>query len=60
MTATRRAHPDGGALRIALVGPVAQSIPPQRSGSVETVTAMLADGLVSRGQDVTLFATAWM
>ncbi len=44
-------------LRIALVGPVAQSIPPERSGSVETVTAMLADGLVSRGHAVTLFAT---
>ncbi len=44
-------------LRIALVGPVAQSIPPERSGSVETVTAMLADGLVTQGQDVTLFAT---
>ena len=46
------------ALRIALVGPVAQSIPPARSGSIETVTAMLADGLVARGHDVTLFATA--
>ncbi len=45
-------------LRIALVGPVAQSIPPARSGSVETVTAMLADGLAARGHDVTLFATA--
>jgi glycosyltransferase involved in cell wall biosynthesis len=29
-----------------------------KSGSVETVTAMLADGLVARGHDVTLFATA--
>jgi glycosyltransferase involved in cell wall biosynthesis len=49
---------DTSSLRIALVGPVAQSIPPARSGSVETVTAMLADGLVARGHDVTLFATA--
>ena len=49
---------DTGGLRIALVGPVAQSIPPKRSGSVEAVTAMLADGLVARGHDVTLFATA--
>jgi len=57
-TARRRTLPDGGALRLALVGPVAQSIPPLRSGSVETVTAMLADGLVARGHDVTLFATA--
>ncbi len=46
------------ALRVALVGPVAQSIPPARSGSIETVTAMLADGLTARGHEVTLFATA--
>ena len=45
-------------LRIALVAPVAQSVPPPRSGSIETVTALLADGLVARGYDVTLFATA--
>jgi glycosyltransferase involved in cell wall biosynthesis len=44
-------------LRIAMVGPVAQSIPPTRSGSVESVTALLTDGLVARGHDVTLFAT---
>jgi LmbE family N-acetylglucosaminyl deacetylase/glycosyltransferase involved in cell wall biosynthesis len=44
-------------MRIALVGPVAQPIPPPRSGSVESVTALLADGLVSQGHDVTLFAT---
>lgn len=53
-----RAGPPPPALRIALVGPVAQSIPPARSGSIETVTAMLADGLVDRGHDVTLFAAA--
>ena len=55
---TAAAGPPAPALRVALVGPVAQSIPPARSGSIETVTAMLADGLVARGQDVTLFATA--
>jgi glycosyltransferase involved in cell wall biosynthesis len=55
---TPAAGPSARVLRIALVGPVAQSIPPARSGSIETVTAMLADGLVARGQDVTLFATA--
>ena len=43
-------------MRIAVVGPVAQSIPPTRSGSVETVTALLTDGLVAEGHDVTLFA----
>ena len=44
-------------LRIALVAPVAQPVPPPRSGSIETLTALLADGLVARGHDVTLFAT---
>ena len=44
-------------LRIAMVGPVATSIPPVRSGSVEAMTALLTDGLVSRGHDVALFAT---
>ena len=43
-------------LRIAQVAPVATSIPPVRSGSIETMTALLTDGLVSRGHDVTLFA----
>lgn len=43
-------------LRVALVGPVAQPIPPERSGSIESVTALLAAGLVARGHDVTLYA----
>jgi hypothetical protein len=45
-------------LRIAHVAPVATSIPPRRSGSVETMTSLLTEGLVARGQEVTLFATA--
>ena len=45
-------------LRIAMVAPVAQAVPPMKSGSVETVTALLTDGLVTRGHEVTLFATA--
>lgn len=44
-------------MRIAIVGPVSQPIPPPRSGSVETVTALLTEGLVAKGHDVTLFAT---
>jgi len=44
-------------LRIAQVAPVAQAVPPVRSGSIETLTALLADGLVARGHAVTLFAT---
>jgi glycosyltransferase involved in cell wall biosynthesis len=45
-------------VRVALVAPVAQSVPPPRSGSIESATALLADGLVARGHEVTLFATA--
>ncbi len=47
----------GRPLRIAQVAPVAQSVPPAQSGSIETMTALLVDALVSRGHDVTLFAT---
>jgi hypothetical protein len=43
-------------LRIAHVAPVATSIPPPMSGSVES-TSLLTEGLVARGHDVTLFAT---
>ena len=46
------------ALRIAHVAPVATSIPPPRSGSVEQMTSLLTEGLVARGHRVTLFATA--
>ncbi len=44
-------------MRIAHVAPVATTIPPPRSGSVETMTSLLTEGLVARGHDVTLFAT---
>jgi glycosyltransferase involved in cell wall biosynthesis len=44
-------------LRIAHVAPVATSNPPPRSGSVETMTSLLTEGLVALGHDVTLFAT---
>jgi glycosyltransferase involved in cell wall biosynthesis len=37
---------------------VATTIPPRKSGSVELMTSLLTEGLVARGQDVTLFATA--
>jgi glycosyltransferase involved in cell wall biosynthesis len=49
---------DDRSLRIAHVGPVATSIPPPKSGSVETMTQLLTDGLVAAGHEVTLFATA--
>src|SRR5213592_3222027 len=44
-------------MRIAHVGPVATTIPPRKSGSVEQMTSLLTEGLVARGHDVTLFAT---
>lgn len=44
-------------LRIAHVAPVATSIPPTKSGSVQTMTSLLTEGLVAQGHDVTLFAT---
>jgi glycosyltransferase involved in cell wall biosynthesis len=57
-TRSRGSHGgDAGRLRIAIVAPVAQPIPPVRSGSVESVAALLTEGLVARGHDVTLFAT---
>ena len=44
-------------LRIAHVAPVATSVPPKRSGSVQSMTSLLTEGLVARGHHVTLFAT---
>jgi glycosyltransferase involved in cell wall biosynthesis len=43
-------------LRIAHVAPVATSVPPPKSGSVQTMTSLLTEGLVARGHQVTLFA----
>lgn len=45
-------------LRIALVGPVATTVPAAKSGSVEQITQLLCDGLVARGHQVTLFGVA--
>jgi glycosyltransferase involved in cell wall biosynthesis len=45
-------------MRIAHIAPVATTIPPPKSGSVETMTSLLTEGLVASGLDVTLFATA--
>jgi glycosyltransferase involved in cell wall biosynthesis len=45
------------AMKIAHVAPVATTIPPPKSGSVELMTSLLTEGLVQRGHDVTLFAT---
>ena len=43
--------------RIAVLSPVAWRTPPERYGAWETVASNVAEGLVARGWDVTLFAT---
>ena len=44
-------------MKIALLGPIAWRTPPLHYGPWELITGLLADGLVARGIDVTLFAT---
>jgi glycosyltransferase involved in cell wall biosynthesis len=44
-------------VRVALLGPIAWRTPPKHYGPWEQVTSLLAEGLVARGVDVTLFAT---
>ena len=44
--------------RIAMLSPVAWRTPPRAYGAWETVVSNLTEGLVARGWDVTLFATA--
>src|ERR1041384_2065283 len=43
--------------RVAILSPVAWPTPPRQYGAWETVAGNIAEGLVSRGWDVTLFAT---
>jgi glycosyltransferase involved in cell wall biosynthesis len=44
-------------VKVALLGPVAWRTPPRHYGPWEQITGLLAEGLVARGVDVTLFAT---
>jgi glycosyltransferase involved in cell wall biosynthesis len=44
-------------VKIALLGPIAWRTPPRHYGPWEQVTGLLAEGLVARGHEVTLFAT---
>jgi len=44
-------------VRVGLLGPVAWRTPPRHYGPWEQVTSLLAEGLVARGIDVTLFAS---
>src|SRR5262245_23766454 len=45
-------------MRIALVAPGWFPVPPSGYGGIELVVALLADGLVEQGHDVTLYAAA--
>jgi glycosyltransferase involved in cell wall biosynthesis len=44
-------------MKIALLAPVWFPVPPNGYGGIELVVSVLADGLVERGHDVTLFAS---
>lgn len=45
-------------LRVAVLAPIAWRVPPRHYGPWERFVALLVDGLVDRGVEVTLFATA--
>jgi glycosyltransferase involved in cell wall biosynthesis len=44
-------------LRVAVLAPPWFAVPPRRYGGTEAVVSLLADGLVERGHEVTLFAS---
>lgn len=44
-------------MKIAILGPIAWRTPPRAYGPWEQVVSLLAEGLVARGVDVTLFAS---
>ncbi len=48
----------GSAMHIAMLSPIAWRTPPRHYGPWESVASLLTEGLVARGHDVTLFATA--
>jgi glycosyltransferase involved in cell wall biosynthesis len=48
---------NGDQLKIAILSPVWFPVPPSGYGGIELVVALLADGLVEAGHDVTLFAS---
>lgn len=44
-------------MKIAIIAPPFERTPPKKYGGTERIVSLLAEGLVSRGHDVTLFAT---
>ena len=51
-------HDSGRPLRVALVAPLYESVPPKLYGGTERVVSYLAEELVALGHRVTLYATA--
>ncbi len=45
-------------MRVAMLAPIAWRVPPRHYGPWERVVSLLTEGLVKKGIDVTLFATA--
>ncbi|MEE8483116.1 MAG: glycosyltransferase, partial [Nitrospinota bacterium] len=45
-------------MRVAMLSPIAWRTPPRHYGPWERVVSLISEGLVRRGIDVTLFATA--
>ena len=45
-------------MRIAMLAPISWRVPPRHYGPWERVVSLITEGLVARGVDVTLFATA--
>jgi hypothetical protein len=45
-------------MKIAMLSPIAWRTPPRKYGPWESVVSTLTEGLIQRGIDVTLFATA--
>lgn len=45
-------------MRVGMLAPIAWRVPPRHYGPWERVVSILTEGLVARGLDVTLFATA--
>jgi glycosyltransferase involved in cell wall biosynthesis len=53
-----RASASGDGLRVAMLAPISWRVPPRHYGPWEQFVSLLTEGLVHRGVDVTLFATA--
>jgi glycosyltransferase involved in cell wall biosynthesis len=51
-------EPETVPLRIAVLAPLAWRVPPRHYGPWELFASLLTEGLVARGHDVTLFASA--